>query len=348
MQTLLIPILLQIIIILAISRLFAALFKKIGQPRVVGEMLAGLFLGKSIFGLFFPESYNYIFPPESFKYLHILSQIGLIIFMFTIGLEVDLGLIRNKAKQAIAVSHVGIIVPFILGVLAAYLFYDDFRTPQSDFVSFALFVGIVMSITAFPVLIRILQEYNMTKTALGTMAITCAAVDDITIWLVLAVFIGVSKNSNILHILMIATFLLGIAFSRTEFFKTKFIEKIGSVSSKIFLPLFFTFSGLRTDISSVQSATLWSICIIIILFAVFGKLLGVAIMAKLTGSNWKDAFALGALMNARGLMSLIVLNIGYDVQILSKEIFTILIIMSFVTTMMAGPLLKITLKRVLS
>lgn len=393
--------LLQIISIILVARFFGWLFRKIGQPSVIGEMVAGIVLGPSLVGLYFPEFFDTLFPSASLGNLKFLSQIGLILFMFVIGMELDLKALRNKANDAVVISHASIIFPFTLGIGLAYFIYTQFAPDGIEFMSFALFIGISMSITAFPVLARIVQERGIHKTKLGTIVITCAAADDITAWCILATVIAIVKAGSFVSSLyvialaityvflmlkvvrpflervgqlknsrqslskpVVAIFLLTLIVSAytTEIigihalfgafmagaimpdnakFRAIFIEKVEDVSVIILLPLFFVFTGLRTQIGLINDPQLWKVTGLIIAVAVVGKFLGSAIAAKFVGQNWRDSLTIGALMNTRGLMELIVLNIGLDLGVLSPEIFTMMVIMALVTTFMTGPALDL-------
>jgi Kef-type K+ transport system membrane component KefB len=391
----------QIAMIIITARFFGYLAKQVHQPTVVGEVIAGIALGPSLLGLYFPDFSGAMFPVASLGNLQFLSQIGLILFMFVIGMELDLKVLRNKAHDAVVVSHASIIVPFALGVGFAYFTYDTFAPQGINFTSFALFMGIAMSITAFPVLARIVQERGIQKTKLGTIVITCAAADDITAWCILAAVIAIVKagsfGSSLFIILMavgyvfimlkvikpflkrigdlhttqenlsqpiVAIFFLVLILSSyaTEIigihalfgafmtgaiipenvkFRNIFIEKVEDVAVVLLLPLFFVFTGLRTQIGLLDDPTQWLTVGVIILVAVTGKFVGSALAAKFVGQNWKDSLAIGALMNTRGLMELVVLNIGYDLGVLTPEIFAMMVIMALVTTMMTGPALDL-------
>jgi len=393
--------LLQIISIILVARFFGWIFRKIGQPSVIGEMVAGIVLGPSLVGLYFPEFFDSLFPAASLGNLKFLSQIGLILFMFVIGMELDLKALRNKANDAVVISHASIIFPFTLGIGLAYFIYAQFAPDGIEFMSFALFIGISMSITAFPVLARIVQERGIHKTKLGTIVITCAAADDITAWCILATVIAIVKAGSFVSSLyvialaityvflmlkvvrpflervgqlknsrqslskpVVAIFLLTLIVSAytTEIigihalfgafmagaimpdnakFRAIFIEKVEDVSVIILLPLFFVFTGLRTQIGLINDPYLWKVTGLIIAVAVVGKFLGSAIAAKFVGQNWRDSLTIGALMNTRGLMELIVLNIGLDLGVLSPEIFTMMVIMALITTFMTGPALDL-------
>lgn len=393
--------LVQIITIILVARFFGWFFRKIGQQSVVGEMVAGIVLGPSLLGLYFPEYSAMLFPKESLGNLQFLSQIGLILFMFVIGMELDLKALRNKANDAVVISHASIIIPFALGVGLAYFIYFRFAPPGIEFASFALFIGISMSITAFPVLARIVQERGIHKTRLGTIVITCAAADDITAWCILATVIAIVKAGSFVSSLyviglsigyvllmlkvvrpflkrvgdlkysreslskpVVAIFLLTLIISAyaTEIIgihalfgafmaggimpeNTKFrniiIDKVEDVSVILLLPLFFVFTGLRTQINAIDDPFLWKVTGGIILVAVVGKFLGSALAAKFVGQSWRDSLTIGALMNTRGLMELVVLNIGYDLGVLTTEVFTMMVIMALVTTFMTGPALDL-------
>jgi Kef-type K+ transport system membrane component KefB len=393
--------LLQILVILIVSRIFGFLFSKIGQPSVVGEMVAGLFLGPSIVGLFFPHFSEFIFPKDSLKTLQFLSQIGLTFFMFIIGMELEKEKLRHKAKNAVVISHASIIIPFFLGVTLSYFIYEKFAPEGVRFLAFALFMGIAMSITAFPVLARIVQERGLTKTPLGAMVITCAAADDVTAWCILACVIAIVKAGSILSALftivlaflfvvvmlffirpllkklgqemtakkivnkavislsffillisaylseiigihaLFGAFLAGVIMPNNLELKKLLAEKLEDISVLILLPIFFVFTGLRTQIGLLNEGHLWATCLLVIFIAVIGKFGGSSLTARLIGQSWKDSLSIGALMNTRGLMELIVLNIGYDLGVLSPEIFAIMVLMALSTTFMTGPLLNL-------
>lgn len=391
----------QIITIIIVARILGFVCKKIGQPTVIGEIAAGIILGPSLVGSYFPEFSALMFPSHSYGNLQFLSQIGLILFMFMVGMELELKVLKNKAKDAFVISQTSIIFPFTLGLLLAYFIYTTFAPKGVGFLSFSLFIGIAMSITAFPVLARIVHERGMHKTALGAMVITCAAVDDVTAWCLLAAVIAIVKAGSLassIYIILLAVFyvlmmiylvrpflrrvgelyptrenlskpivaiffltlivssliseLIGIhalfgAFMAGAImpenmkFRNIFIEKVEDVALVLLLPLFFVFTGLRTQIGLLNDPGLWQVAIMIILVAVTGKFLGSSLAARFVGQSWKNALSIGALMNTRGLMELVVLNIGYDLGILSPEIFAMMVIMALITTFMTGPSLDI-------
>lgn len=393
--------LLQIISILIVSRMFGWMFAKIGQPTVIGEILAGIILGPSLLGHFFPGAFQFLFAPSSLSNLYILSQLGLVLFMFTIGMELNMKSLRNRIGETWVISHASIIIPFFFGMLLAYYLYAEFAAGKTDFVSFALFMGISMSITAFPVLARIVQEKGLTRTHLGTLALASAAIGDVTAWCLLAAVIAIAKTGSVassvytiaaaiayicIMILLVRPFLkrIGEIYQNTEVlnksivaffllvlvcsalatqiigihalfgaflagvimpplpnFRKMMIDKVEDISVTLLLPLFFVFTGLRTEIGLLNTPHLWWICTLIILVAIVGKFGGSALSARFLGESKRDSLALGILMNTRGLMELIVLNIGYEMGILPPAIFVMLVIMALFTTFMTTPAMSL-------
>ena len=391
----------QIVVIVVMARVFGFVFNRIRQPAVVGETVAGIVLGPSILGLFFPHAFEFLFPPASLGNLQFLSQIGLILFMFVIGMELEPESIRKQAYDAVIISHASIIIPYCLGIGLAYFLFKEFAPASISFLSFALFIGITMSVTAFPVLARILQEKNLTKTKLGALAITCAAADDITAWCILAAVIAIVKAGSAMGVLVTITlaltyivvmmfamrpilkklgtlyagatsirrpvialvfmimlasayctevigihalfgaFLAGVIMPAELNFRKLMIDKIEDVSIVLLLPLFFVFTGLRTQVALLNTTHLWAIFGLITATAVLGKFGGSAMAARLVGQDLKASLSIGALMNTRGLMELVVLNIGYDLGILNPAVFTMMVLMALVTTFMTGPALDI-------
>lgn len=389
--------LLQIISILVAVRIFSWLFKYLGQPGVIGEIVAGIVLGPSLLGHFFPETFGFLFAPDSLESLNILSQIGLILFMFIIGMELDLGILRKKGSQTLVISHASIIVPFFLGTVLAWQVYPEFGFGHTTFVPFALFIGISVSITAFPVLARIIQERNLGKTPMGMLAIASAANNDITAWCLLAAIIAIAKAGSvasagytllcvILYVLfmfglvrpfmrklgniynsqeiiskplvafiflvlilssyitevlgvhaLFGAFVAGVIMPANLSFRRIMTEKVEDVALVLFLPLFFVFTGLRTEIGALNTAHLWVVCALFVAVSIVGKLAGAALSARFVGESWKDSLSIGVLMNTRGLMELIVLNIGYEMGVLPSSIYVIFVIMALFTTFMATP-----------
>ncbi|MDP2337431.1 MAG: cation:proton antiporter [Bacteroidota bacterium] len=394
-------ILAQVVTIILVSRVFGFIFSKIHQPTVIGEIIAGIALGPSLLGVLFPEFSLALFPVNSLGNLSLLSQIGLILFMFMVGMELDIKVIQNKVKDAVVVSNAGILIPFTLGMGLAYFIYGHFAPKGVPFLSFGLFLGMAMSITAFPVLARIVQERGIHRTRLGALVITCAAVDDISAWCMLAAIIAIAKAGSFLsslYIILLAVgyvfvmfkvvrpflkrvgdlhaslenlskpvvaiffltllissytteiigihalfgaFLAGTIMPENSKFRNIFIQKIEDIALVLLLPLFFVYTGLRTQIGLLNDIYLWKITGLIILVAITGKFVGSALASKIMGQNWRDSLTIGALMNTRGLMELVVLNIGYDLGILSPEVFSMMVIMALVTTFMTGPALDL-------
>jgi Kef-type K+ transport system membrane component KefB len=393
--------LIQFIVIMIVTRLFGYLVSFVAQPTVVGEIIAGIILGPSLMGALFPDMFISLFPKESLGNLHLISQLGLIFFMFVVGMELDFDKIKKQSSASVFISHVSIIFPFFLGVALAYWLYPIFAAKNISFIPFALFIGIAMSITAFPVLARIIKEKNLSDTRYGSMAITCAAADDITAWYILALIIAISVSgslsSSFVLLLLIALYVIimfyvirplfakigqaqserlsmnGMSFiivllllsslateaigvhalfgafmagammpsSTVSRLKELIAPRLEYVSLLVLLPLFFALTGLRSEIGLLNSVDAWLICGGIIVLAVFGKLFGSALASKYMGFSWRDSFALGILMNTRGLMELVVLNIGYEMGILSTELFTMFVVMALATTIMTGPFLNL-------
>ncbi len=387
----------QLLLIVAATQIVGKLATLVRQPSVIGEIAAGLLLGPSLFGGLWPDAYAFVFPADSLTVLRLISQLGVILFMFIVGLELDPSQLRHQAPTAVAVSHFSIVVPFTLGVITALLVFTRYAPPGVPFDAFGLFMGIAMSITAFPVLARILEERNLTRTALGSTAIACAAVDDVTAWTLLAVVVtwataggvgsalvtmaiaivvfilvmiwvvrpllrhrlpvtdggltrvrtavvlmimlGAALTTELIGIhALFGAFVAGVVMPQSAALRHQLRERLETISSVFLLPVFFAFTGLRTEIGLLNDLQSWLVCIAIILVAIVGKLVGSMLAARWTGSTWRDSFVLGALMNTRGLMELIALNVGYDLGILSPHMFTMLVVMALVTTAMTGPL----------
>jgi Kef-type K+ transport system membrane component KefB len=393
--------LLQLIVITLGAKLFGRLFQRLAQPSVIGEMVAGILLGPSFLGLLSPSTMSFLFPEHSLGALRLLSQLGVIIFIFTVGMELNTQHLREKAHSAIIISHVSIIVPFFLGLIFSLSIYHLVEPKGTSFVAFALFIGVAMSITAFPVLARILEEGGLSKTYVGMTAIVCAAVDDVTAWCLLALVVAVSKSAGfggllvpILFSLLFAGamlylvkpqlerivrkelnngkpstvtvtavlalvfacawfteiigihalfggFLAGIIMPSAQGFRSFLKQRLETFSSSLLLPLFFAFTGLRMQIDYLNDWQSWLLGAGIIVVAITGKLGGSALAARWTGMSWSDSLSVGALMNTRGLVELIVLNIGYDLGILPARIFSMMVLMALITTCMAGPLLSL-------
>ncbi|HYW69896.1 MAG TPA: cation:proton antiporter [Pyrinomonadaceae bacterium] len=393
--------LLQVSVIVITAKLVGDLFLKIGQPSVIGEMVAGIILGPSLLGMLFPKASSFLFPASSVGTLKSLSQIGVILFMFIVGMNMNARYLREKARAAVIISHASIIAPFFLGVTVSLLTYPRFAPSNIPFISFALFMGVAMSVTAFPVLARIVEERGMSNSPLGSTVIACAAVDDVTAWCVLATVIAVVKVNGIgpsamtvFLILTFITFMLFILKPRLNraigggvdvqkngvgvmvaaliiVFISSYItevvgvhaifgaflagavmpasgairsflrDKLTTFSSAALLPLFFAFTGLRTQIGLLNDWQSWLACAGIIGVAIAGKLGGSTVAARMAGMNWPDSLSIGVLMNTRGLIELVVLNIGYDLGILPDRIFAIMVLMALTTTCITAPLLSL-------
>jgi Kef-type K+ transport system membrane component KefB len=392
--------LMQLIVIILAARALGSAFLRVGQPAVTGEIVAGILLGPSLLGLVLPPAEAFLFPAPSLGALGVLSQVGVILFMFVVGIEVDLQHLRQKAQAALLVSHASIVVPFFLGAGFALLVYRQYAPASIAFSAFALFMGVAMSITAFPVLARIIEERRLGRTPLGAIAIACAAVDDITAWCMLAVVVAIAKADALagaaltvaltlafivlmlfvirprvarllraeefdeshsrrlvagvlvfvfaaalateaigIHALF-GAFLAGVVMPSNSRLRGFLRERLETFSAVFLLPLFFALTGLRTQVGLLDSWPDWLTCAALIAVAIAGKLGGSMLAARWTGMGWREAFAVGALMNTRGLVELIVLNIGYDLGILSPRIFTMMVLMALVTTFMTGPILS--------
>jgi Kef-type K+ transport system membrane component KefB len=393
--------LMQIVVILAVAGLFSRLFRRIGQPPVMGEMIAGILLGPSVLGYFFPQVMSFVFPVTSLETLRLLSQIGVVLFMFIVGMELNVRHVKEKGSAAVMISHASIIVPFVLGAGLALFLYEGLAPPGTSFSAFALFIGVAMSITAFPVLARILEDRNLSQTDLGSVALTCAAVDDVTAWCILALVIALVQASGIavslatvvftllfaaamifvvrpqlrrmvnqatgshvhtrrliagvlafvlvcalitetigIHALF-GAFIAGVVMPPSADFRSFLRDRLDAFSAAALLPLFFVFTGLRTQVTLLNDWQSWALCGVIVLVAIAGKLGGSMLMSRFTGMSWSQSFSIGALMNTRGLVELVVLNIGYDLGILSGRIFAMMVLMALVTTFMTGPLLSL-------
>ncbi|MBW4610845.1 MAG: cation:proton antiporter [Hassallia sp. WJT32-NPBG1] len=395
-------VLIEVLIVIGMSRLIGLAFRRIKQPLVIGEIVAGIMLGPSLFGWVAPNLAATLFPPETVPFLNVLSQVGLIFFMFLIGLELNPKYLSGNLEIAVLTYHVSILVPFSLGTLLALLLYPLVSNASVSFTAFALFLGAAMSITAFPVLARIITENNLQKTRLGTLALTCAAVDDVTAWCLLAIAIAVAREGSIggawhtiiasllyigfmvtvgrsflqrlaiyyrrtrrLNQLLLALIYMGVVASAviTELIGIHLIFGaflLGTIMPKnaglvreiavktedfvliFLLPVFFAYSGLRTQIGLVNRPELWLLCALVLFVAIAGKYLGTYVAARFSGIEKREASALGWLMNTRGLTELIVLNIGLSLGVITPLLFTMLVIMALVTTFMTSPLLEWT------
>ena len=383
--------------IIIAGNLLGRLFRYFGQPRVIGEMVAGIMLGPSLLGRISPEAMHFVLPPEVGPYLGVIAQLGVILYMFLVGLELNSGLLRSHAHSTVAISHASIVAPFCLGSILALFLFGELAPANVPFTSFALFMGIAMSITAFPVLARILTDRKMEKTDLGVVALSCAATDDVTAWCLLAFVVGIAQSAVggavqtvamalayialmfivvrplavrylghssgatpkhgltvwVLVCLLLSAlaaewigihaifgaFLLGAIIPHDSDVARDLQHKMEDMVKILLLPAFFAFTGMRTEIGLVSGWNAWLVCGLIIVVATLGKFGGTLAAAKLTGLNWRMASALGILMNTRGLMELVVLNIGLEMGVISPTLFAMMVIMALATTIATTPIL---------
>lgn len=376
----LLHVLLALAVIIITARLVGALFSYLKQPAVIGEVVGGILLGPSLLGRIFPELSATLLPTATAPFLGVIAQLGVILYMFMVGLEVDLRVIARSGHATLAISHASIIVPFLLGSVLALVLYPILSTSDVSFTVFALFLGVSLSVTAFPVLARILTDMRLHRTKMGVLSLTCAAVDDATAWCLLAFVVSIAQaqamaavRTLLLTVVFVAIVLGGVAplvrrylvpyLERTErltrsgltvlfvamlvsALSTELIgihaifgafllgavipsgsraakeltSRLEDVVSVLFLPAFFAFTGLRTQIGLVRGGSDWLICAAIIFVACLGKFGGSLLAARLTGLAWRDSAALGVLMNTRGLVELIVLNIGLDLHVISLPV----------------------------
>jgi len=392
--------LLQIGAILLTSRALGRIFRAIGQPQVVGEMAAGILLGPSFLGWLAPRFSAALFPAASLGFLNTLCQVGLVLFMFLVGLELDPRFLEGRGHIAVVTSHVSIIAPFLLGTALALPLYPNLAPAGVAFSSFALFLGAAMSITAFPVLARILAERRLQQSSVGAVTLACAAVDDVTAWCILALVVAIARveggaipvartlagsavfvasmmtlgrralarvdtifrrrgtltNDLFAAVLLVAlasacvtewlgihalfgAFLSGAIMPKDRAFVRAILARVEDLVVVLFLPLFFAFTGLRTRIALLSNASMWLACAAVILVAIAGKLGGSAIAARACSVPWREAATVGILMNTRGLMELVILNIGLEIGVVSPALFAMMVVMALVTTFMTTPLL---------
>lgn len=386
-----------LVAILLLGRWLGKLCVHFGQPRVIGEIIAGIMLGPSLLGWISPAAMNFVLPKEVGPFLGIIAQIGVILYMFLVGLDFNAGLLRSRAHATIAISHASIVAPFLLGAVLALWLFPYLAPPNVPFTSFALFMGVAMSITAFPVLARILTDRHIENTELGVVALSCAAADDVTAWCLLAFVVGVAQaklggavQTVVFALLFIAfmlgvirplanrflgheankqpsrrlavwvlvalllsalaaewigihaifgAFLLGAIIPHDAEVALDFRHKLEDIVKILLLPAFFAYTGMRTQIGLVDSAQAWMFTVVIIVVATLGKFGGSLLAARCTGLDWRLSASLGILMNTRGLMELIVLNIGLELGVISPELFAMMVIMALVTTLATTPVL---------
>jgi Kef-type K+ transport system membrane component KefB len=399
-ENVLLTVIVQLIVIIASARIFGALFRRFGQPQVCGEIAAGLILGPSLLGGLFPGAFHFVFNPAVGPIFSVMSQLGLVLLMFLIGLEFDFGHLGANRKIAVSVSGTGILLPFGLGFTLGHFMHGWLALPGT-WINFALFMGTAMSITAIPILGRIMIEMGINRTRIGSLTISSAAIDDAAGWILLALVTAIVKSEfdpaklgwmiaqvlafaafmtfvarplllrwirsltladlslNALAILLIVVFLAAVATNLIGIFSIfgafflgailydqhEFVEKVkrrlSDFVTVFFLPIFFTYTGLRTDIGSMGAGgALWGMCALVLAAAVIGKFGGCTLAARANGVPWRESSIIGVMMNTRALMELIVINIGYDLGVIPKSVFFMLVLMAVVTTYVTSPVLR--------
>jgi Kef-type K+ transport system membrane component KefB len=393
-------VLLALNVIILVARTLGALFKRLQQPPVIGEVIAGIALGPSLLGRFAPEAARFVLPPAVAPFLSVIAQVGVVIFMFLVGLDLDTRRLRERTHATVAISHASIVVPFLLGSALALWLYPSFSTAAVPFTIFALFLGVSLSVTAFPVLARILTDRKLHKSQLGVIALTCAAVDDVSAWCLLALLVGLAKaqTAGVLGIVagsllyvavmlvvvrpgvarwvrrqelrrelpqgaiaavfvgvlasalvteaigihaIFGAFLLGVILPHDSLLARELTRRLEDVVVILLLPAFFAFTGMRTQVGLLSQASHWLVALVIIAVASLGKFGGTFVAGRLTGLTSRDAASVGILMNTRGLMELVVLNIGLDLGVISPTLFAMLVMMAVVTTLATTPILQL-------
>lgn len=396
----LIQVLLALSAVIIMAQVMGGLFQLLGQPLVIGEVVGGILLGPSFLGHFAPELQQTIIPSHTLPFLSVIAQLGVVFYMFVVGLELDLKVLRKSGFSALAIAHAGILLPMLLGAYLALYLFKDLSVPGVPFLHFAFFLGISLSVTAFPVLARILTDKKLSKTSIGTMSLTSAAIGDVTAWCLLALLVSLAQNTYgnairttgltavyiagmfflggplvrrlipwlekfdrltqggiaaffvALLLSALATeligihaifgaFLLGAITPHDSRVAKELTDRVEDLVRIVFLPAFFAFTGMRTQIDLLEGAQDWALCGLIIVIATFGKFGGTLFAARFNGFSWKESSALGILMNTRGLVELIVLNLGLDLKLITPRLFTLLVVMALVTTFATSPLLAL-------
>ena len=391
----------QIAVVVFAARAAGRIVRALGQPQVVGEMTAGILLGPSLLGWLAPDLSAALFPPAGLSHLEAISQVGMVVFMFLVGLRLDPQHLRRSGTTAVVISQASIAAPFALGSALAVWLHASLAPAGVGLTGFALFMGAAMSITAFPVLARILVERDLLTTRTGTLALACAAVDDVAAWIILAIVVvivragsaavsigttlaGVAMFVGVMWILVrpqlrrlqahlpeggpvprdvlaavlliallsaVATewigihalfgaFFAGAMMPKSATFVQTVNERLEDVTVVLLLPLFFALTGLRTSVGLLDGVGPWAMCATIVGVAVAGKFGGAALAARAAGVPWREAATVGALMNTRGLMELVILNVGLEIGVISPALFTMMVLMAIVTTAMTAPLLE--------
>ena len=399
----LLHVLIALIGIVGAARIVGYLGRWVGQPPVMGEIISGLLLGPSLLGRYAPAATRFLFPSAVLPLVQSLAQVGVILFMFIVGIDLDAQLLRQRGSAAVAISYASIVVPFSLGALLALYLYPRVGTADVPFLAFCLFLGISLSITAFPVLARILTDQALGASELGSLALTCAAVNDASAWCLLALIVGIIRShvagalltlglavvfvlavlfvvrplvsraaarvqasgtlghGDVATMLVLAlaaaaatdamgihalfgAFAVGVCIPSGSLLGSALKQRLEELIVVLFLPLFFALTGMRTQIALLDGHA-WLLCGLIILVACVGKVGGSALAARTAGLSWRDSAAVGVLMNTRGLMELVVLNVGLDLGIISPQLFAMLVVMAVATTLMTAPILRLGLMR---
>lgn len=389
----------QIVVIIITARVLGAAFKRLRQPQVIGEIVAGILLGPSVLGWLAPQWSSALFPAPSLATLSLLSEVGVVLFMFTVGLELDFAQVKASGRLVVLISNMSIVLPFALGVLVAF-YLNPILTNGTPALYLALFMGAAMSITAFPVLARVLSEGQLLRTKVGNLAMACAAVDDISAWCILAVIVALVHPSGtrlqpwlslaglplylllmlfvvrplmrqarerwfpartdtlatlsfiVVYVLtsslitdwlgvhpLFGAFFAGVIFPGGREVAEGLAHQLRFVTAGLLLPLFFAVSGLRTNVGLIHGGRMWLICALLIAVAILGKLLGSMLAARYGGMNWRESATLGILLNTRGLVELIILNVGFNLGVLSQTLFSMMVLMALATTLMTAPVL---------
>ncbi len=382
------------VVVIVVARGLGQLFRKLLQPAVMGEVVGGILLGPSLLGLFWPDLQAFLFPAETIPWLGWIAQAGIVVYMFLLGLELDGPTLRRQGRNTVVISLASMFFPFCLGFLLAILADATLAGPLASKTSYALFVGVAMSITAFPVLARILADTGLRRTPLGNLALACAALNDVAAWCLLALVAGLAQTKTLagtptlvlaavylaamlgvvrpllrrlrpgahlvllmllvlsatvtdwigLHALF-GAFLLGVIVPKNAAPGVPCVQRLEVWVRLILLPVFFAYTGLRTQIGLLDSPHDWLLCVMIITVATAGKLGGASLAARWAGQRWRDAVTLGVLLNTRGLVELIVLNAGLELHLLSPKMFTLLVVMALATTLMTCPLLQLLARK---
>jgi Kef-type K+ transport system membrane component KefB len=395
----LLHVLLALAVVIVSARAVGAVFLRCGQPAVIGEIVAGIMLGPSFLGHFWPQLSTFLLPAHIMPALSVFAQIGVILYMFLIGMELNPAHLRRSSAMVMAISHSSIVFPFLLGAGLSIMLYPLYATSDVPYGVFLLFIGISMSVTAFPVLARILTDRGMQHSSLGTIALACAAIDDVTAWCALAFIVSVAKMNlgdaaqtlglsilyiafvlligrHLIHVVvaraqaratlgegtvalaltglllsalttewigihaLFGAFLLGAIIPHDSSVARHLLPRLRDIAVVLFLPAYFALTGLRTEIGLVDGASAWLMLGLIILVASLGKFGGSILAARLSGLSWRQGAAIGILMNTRGLMELVVLNIGLELKVLSPTLFAMMVLMAIATTFATTPLLN--------